>query len=172
MTGGASSKHPARANDSCGCACSGTTTSDPVTCSTCWKSSSARATTGGEARRRHVAELLDPARVEAAARGQLHQAEALATLHDDVQAAVGKAFHDLDHGGAGTDRLDAVVVGIDEAELPILLQAFADQLEVARLEDVQRNTLRRKQHHPERKEPDLLHTASVRRTAHAAPTRA
>jgi len=41
--------------------------------------------------------------------------------------------------------------------LGIVLEAFADQLAISRLEDVQRHPLGRQQHDPEREEADLLH---------------
>jgi len=44
-----------------------------------------------------------------------------------------------------------------ETELTLFLDAFADELPVARLEDVQGDALRRQEHHPQRKETELGH---------------
>ena len=51
----------------------------------------------------------------------------------------------------------AVVVGEHEPELVVVLQAFADQLLVAQLEDVEGDALRRHQHDPQREESELAH---------------
>ena len=55
------------------------------------------------------------------------------------------------------DLAHAFLVGVDQPELAVRLEALLDQLAVARLEDVERHALGGKQHDPEREEADLLH---------------
>jgi hypothetical protein len=89
--------------------------------------------------------------------GQLHESEALAPLDDDVHATVVEALEHLDDPGASAHLADALVVGEHEAELLVLGEAFADELLVARLEDVQRRLLAREQHEVQREEAQLAH---------------
>ena len=83
-------------------------------------------------------------------------AEPVATLDRDVQPAVVEPIDHVDHGGARPDAAHPVVVLEDEAELPIVVEAVADQILVARLEDVQRHPFGRDEHDPERKHTELL----------------
>ena len=104
-----------------------------------------------------VLDRLDLGGLERAAGGQLEHPEALPPLDDDVQAAVVEALEHLGDRRPGADVAQPVVVGEDEPELALLVEALADQLAVARLEDVQRHQLGREQDDPEREEPDLAH---------------
>ena len=104
-----------------------------------------------------VLDRLDEPGLERAALGQLEQPEPLAALDDDVEPAVVEAVEHLGDGRERADLAQAVVVGEDEPELTLLGEAFADQLLVAVLEDVQRDLLGREQHDPEREEAELAH---------------
>jgi hypothetical protein len=55
------------------------------------------------------------------------------------------------------DLAHALLVGVDEPELLVGIEALADQLLVARLEDVERDALGREQDDAEREEADLRH---------------
>ena len=106
---------------------------------------------------RLVRNKLDLANAERAALGQADELEALVRLDDDVQAAVVKALDDLDNGAADSDVAHALLVFEHEPELVAVVEALADQLTVARLEDVQRRLLAGHEHEVERKEADLVH---------------
>ena len=121
---------------------------------------------------RLVLDQLDLRREEAAPTRQLDDAEASATLHDHVEAAVVEPLDHLGHRGERADGTQAVVVGIDEAELTLLGQALVDQLLVPVFEDVQRDLLRREEHDAEREEADLGHLQNyARRMAADLPDR-
>ena len=62
-----------------------------------------------------------------------------------------------DDARARPDLAHAVLVRVHQPELLVGLEALADQLAVARLEDVQRHPLGRKQDDAEREEADLRH---------------
>ncbi len=94
---------------------------------------------------------------------QLDEPEPRSALDDDVEPAVVHPLDDLDHGRGRADLADTVVVGVDETELAVEFEAFADQLAVARLEDVERDLLGREQHDAEREQADLVHGRSVDR---------
>jgi len=88
--------------------------------------------------------------------------EALAALDDDVHPPV---VEDLEHAGdarAGADLVDAALGLEHDAELAVLSDALVDELPVARLEDVQRNSLSRKEDETEREESELRHANSLR----------
>src|SRR5215213_3833361 len=87
--------------------------------------------------------------------GELGDADPLAALDDDVQPPVVELLQHLDHTCAAADLAHAVVVRKHEPELASLLEAFADQLAVPGLEDVQRRLLAREQHEVEGEEADL-----------------
>jgi histidinol-phosphate aminotransferase len=109
---------------------------------------------------------------ERAAFRQLDEPEALAALHDDVQASVVELLYDLYDRSPCPDRPEALVVGQDEPELHAVFEALADQLLVALLEDVKRPLLPRKQHEVEREQADLVHSDSlVLRLAQPAATK-
>src|SRR5207253_2266353 len=80
--------------------------------------------------------------------------------NDDVQPAVVEPFQHLVHARTCPEVAYAVLICEDEAELALLVEALADQLAVARLEDVQRHALRRQEDDPEREEAELLHGAT------------
>jgi len=86
-----------------------------------------------------------------------HDPKAIASLDCDVQPAVVEAVEHVDDRGARANLAHAVVVGEHEPELVVALQAFADQLLVAQLEDVEGDALRRHQHDPQREEAELAH---------------
>jgi hypothetical protein len=94
---------------------------------------------------------------EHAALRQLHESEAFPALDDDVQAAVLELLHHLDHARACAHLADPVVVRQHEPELLVSVQAFPDQLPVARLEDVQGSLLSGEQHEVQREETELAH---------------
>ena len=104
-----------------------------------------------------VVQLADLGRRECAALGQLHESEALPALDDDVQAPVRESLHNLDHPCPRAHLAHPVVVREHEPELLVSVQAFADQLPVARLEDVQGRLLAREEHEVQREETDLAH---------------
>ena len=101
--------------------------------------------------------ILDLAGAESAALRQAEELEAVVRLDDDVQAAVREAVDHLDDRAADADVAHALVVLEHEAELVPEVEALADQLAVARLEDVQRRLLARHEHEVEREEADLVH---------------
>ena len=78
-------------------------------------------------------------------------------LDDDVQAAVVEAVDHLDDRAAHAHVAHALVVLEHEPELVAEVEAFADQLAVARLEDVQRRLLAGHEHEVQWKEADLVH---------------
>ncbi len=96
-----------------------------------------------------------------AAVGQPKESEAVAALDDYVQAPVGETVENLGDRRARSDLAQAAIVRQNEPELAVARQALADQLLVARLEDVQRHALRRKEHELEREEADLRHRCSA-----------
>src|SRR6185503_15430450 len=102
-----------------------------------------------------VVDVLDLGRHERAAVGELGDPDSLAPLDHDVQPPVVELLEHLDHSGPAADLAHAVVVGKHETELAALLEAFADELAVARLEDMQRRLLAREQDEVEREEPDF-----------------
>src|SRR4029079_8037725 len=99
--------------------------------------------------------------VEAPSVGQLEEPEPVAPLDDDVQPAVLEALDDLGDARQRSRPAQAVVVRVDEAERLPVLEALGDELAVARLEDVERDLLRRQEDDPEREQPDL-HRSSLR----------
>ena len=104
-----------------------------------------------------VVDALDAAGVERAAARQLEQPEALAALDDHVHPAVVELLEQVGDTRTRPDVAQPGLVRIDEPELMPVLEAPADQLLVARLEDVQRHPLGRKQDDAEWEEPDLRH---------------
>src|SRR5262249_5601356 len=115
-----------------------------------------------------VDERLAPAGQERAALGGLRDPEPLAALDHDVESTVREPLQHLGDTRARPDLFDTLLVLEDEPELALELEALADQLPVARLEDVERYALRRDEHDPEREEADLLHERSVRGLARAS----
>src|SRR3954447_10531962 len=110
-----------------------------------------------------VVDDLDAAGRERAAFGQLQQPEAGAALDDDVEPAVVEA---LDHLGDRRERPDlaqAVLVGVDDAERDVVLNALADELAVARLEDMEWHLLRGQEHEAEREQAYLIHACRIER---------
>ena len=107
-----------------------------------------------------VRQRVDEGRREGASLGELVDPETLAPLDHDVESAVVVALKHLDDRSPGPDRPHAGVVGEHEPKLAVTLEAFADQLAVARLEDVERTLLARDEHEVERKEADF-HRDSV-----------
>jgi len=75
-------------------------------------------------------------------------------LHDDVQPPVGKAVDHLHDRAADADVAHALVVLEHEPELVPEVEALADQLVIARLEDVQRCLLAWDGHGVEGEEPE------------------
>src|SRR5205823_8061558 len=94
-----------------------------------------------------VRNRLDVGRGERTPVGQLDEPEPLTSFDDDVQPSVGKPIDHLDHCGTSSDLAQALVVSEQQSELASLGQALSDELAVTRLEDVQRRSLPRKQHH-------------------------
>ena len=80
-----------------------------------------------------------------------------AAFDNDVEPAVVEALEHVGHARERSDLAHALLVGVDEPELDLFLEALADQLAVARLEDVERHALGREQDDAERKEADLVH---------------
>jgi hypothetical protein len=66
-------------------------------------------------------------------------------------------LHHLDHPSARAHLADPVVVREHEPELLVSVQAFPDQLPVARLENVQGSLLPREEHEVQREETELAH---------------
>ncbi len=89
--------------------------------------------------------------------------EALLPLDDDVEPAVVEALEHVGDERARSELAHAMLVGEHETELALIVDALVDQLAVARLEDVQRNALRREQHNAEREEAELVDRPSVLR---------
>jgi len=83
--------------------------------------------------------------------------EASAAFDDDVDPAVVEALEHLGNPREGSDLAHALLVGVDQPELAVVLESFADQLAIPRLEDVERHALCGKQDDAEWKESDLLH---------------
>ena len=80
-----------------------------------------------------------------------------------VQASVREHLQHLDDGGARADVVDvAALLDEHDPELLAALEALADELSIARLEDVQRHPLGRHQHELEREEADSGHAESLR----------
>src|SRR5262245_60640972 len=110
-----------------------------------------------------VDDLLDGAGVERALVVDLEQTEAIAALDNDVHAPVRQHLQHLDDRGSRPDVVHvAARLGEDDAELLLTLETLADELLVARLEDVQRHPLGRHQHELEREEPDHGHASRLR----------
>src|SRR5581483_5908535 len=84
-------------------------------------------------------------------------AEPLPADDEDVHAAVLEALEHLRHARPRPRLAHAGLVRVDDAELAVELQALADQLLVALLEDVERRHLGRQEDDPEREEADLIH---------------
>ena len=96
---------------------------------------------------RDILDRFDDTGLEGPALRQLEQTKPLAPLDDDVQATILELFEDAADPGACPDLVDGAVAGRErEAELLPRLHALADQLAVARLEDVQRDPLRGDEH--------------------------
>ncbi len=89
--------------------------------------------------------------------GQLDEAESFAPLDDDVQPAVVEALEHLDNACARADLTETVVIREDEPELLVVGEALADQLLVARLEDVQGRLLPREEDEVQREQAELTH---------------
>jgi hypothetical protein len=106
---------------------------------------------------RFVLELVDLRSDERAPFGQLDEAEGVAPLDDDVEPTVGEALEHLDDACAGSDLPHAVLVGEDEAEFDVLVEALADELLVAGLEDVQGRLLAWEEDGVEGEQPELVH---------------
>src|SRR5260370_40782237 len=69
---------------------------------------------------------------------QLRYAEREAADGDDVHAAVVVTLHDFGHPRGATDTDNSFRQGQEHAELAFLVEAMADHLAVARLENMQR----------------------------------
>ena len=82
-------------------------------------------------------------------------------LDEDVHPPVVEDVRDLFHLRERADVAATGVVLEHEAEGLSVGDALADQLLVARLEDVQRHALRRGEHEREREQADLRHARSV-----------
>ena len=109
---------------------------------------------------------LDDAGRERPAFRQLEQTEALAALDDDVHRPVVERLEHPLHRRARADLVHGAVAGGEhEAEVAAGRHALLDQLEVARLEDVQRNPLGRDEHERQGKETELRHACSLRSPA-------
>jgi hypothetical protein len=104
-----------------------------------------------------VRQLFYLGRPEGPALGEHEELKTVARLDDDVQASVGKAVEHLDHRAARAHLPHALVVLEEKTEVFSAVETLADQLAVARLEDVQRRLLSGNEDEVERKEPDLLH---------------
>ena len=91
--------------------------------------------------------------------GQLVDLEPLATLDEDVETPVLEPREHLGDPRSRPDVADAVAVRVDEPELGVLLEALLDELLVALLEDVERESLGRQEHDAERKQAELVHVA-------------
>ncbi len=96
--------------------------------------------------------------------GDLAEPEPLTPLDEDVHAAVFEARENLGDACSCPHVADSVVVGVHEPELALVLDALADQLLVALLEDVQREPLGRQKDETEREQSELVHPARVRVT--------
>jgi len=94
---------------------------------------------------------------ERAPLSELHEPEALPALDDDVQPAVLELLHHFDNPCARAHLADPVVVREHEPELLVCVQAFTDQLPVARLEDVQGSLFPWEEHEVQREETELAH---------------
>ena len=88
--------------------------------------------------------------------------EPIAALDHDVEAAVVEPFEHLDDCRRRAHLANAGIVGEDQAELALVVEALADELAVARLEDVQGDALSRQKNDSEREQPDLGHGDRVR----------
>ena len=88
-------------------------------------------------------------------------AKSRASLDDDVQTAVLEAL-DVRDAGPCPDVAEAAVVREDEAEVLLVVEAVVDELEVPRLEDVERDALGREQDDRQREQAELGHPGSVR----------
>ena len=75
--------------------------------------------------------------------------------------AVVEGVYDVDDGGERTDVAPPVLVLEQDAEDPFFGDALTDQLSIARLEDVERDTLGRDEDEAEWEEADLRHGESV-----------
>jgi hypothetical protein len=84
-----------------------------------------------------VVDVHDLRCLEGPAFGELDEPEALAAFDDHVELSVLETLEHLDDPGAGSDLTEPLVVREDEAELPVLLETFANQLPIAGLEHVQ-----------------------------------
>ena len=119
-----------------------------------------------------VLHRLDDPRLERPSTSQLEQPETLASLDDDVHAAV---LEGLEHAGdprARPDLVHGAVAGREhEPELPVRVEALLHELPVARLEDVQRDPLGREQDDRQREQAELSHAGRVRvgRTGRTGP---
>ena len=120
---------------------------------------------------REIVVRLDQRRPEAPTLGGLDNPEAIATLDDDIEPPVREAVQHLGDGGARPYALRLALVAEKEAELLRLLEAFADQLAVSRLEDVERDPLRRQEDNPQREHADLVHGGRLRRGLTPGPYR-
>ena len=161
LSSAASSKRPASANESAGSSGSGAGRSCPSA-----RAGARRATSRARRATRSTVDGtsssgLDLAGVEASSVGHPDQPEALASLDDDVEPSVVVALHHLDHARAASRSPARRRRRRRRAEWLLLVEALADQLAVARLEDVQRHLLAGQQHEREREEADLVHLHSV-----------
>ena len=99
--------------------------------------------------------------VERPALGELVEVEALTALDEDVEPAVLEPRQHLDDSRTRSHVADPLVVGVDEPELRLGLEALADQLLVALLEDVKRQLLGRQEDDAEREQSELVHGESL-----------
>ena len=83
--------------------------------------------------------------------------EAQAALDENGQPPVVEPLEHFRDRRARPDLANPVLVGVHEPELLVRIEALADQLLIARLEDVQRHPLGREQDDAEREEADLRH---------------
>src|SRR5665809_95149 len=89
--------------------------------------------------------------------GHARGSETVAPFHVHNQACAVVASENLDDTCRCPDGTELSLLREQEAELIRVLHAFSDELLVALLKYVQGNSLSGKQHHIERKEPDLAH---------------
>ena len=94
---------------------------------------------------------------------QLEEPEALAALDDDVHRSVVERLDDRSDARTRPDLVHRAVAGGEhEPELAVRLEALADQLAVARLEDVERDPLGGDEDDRQREKAELGHTCRVR----------
>ena len=163
MSSAGSSTLPARAKESCDSSRSGASTSLSVTSRSKPEQSKRLVDRSRLGRVVDVLDRRDEAGAEGPAVGQLDEPESVAALDDDVEPAVLEAREHLDDACPRPEVAKPVVVGVDQTELSVLLEALVDELLVPLLEDVERELLGREQDDAERKQSELVHHSSAER---------